>query len=61
MFQIPIPCRPQKTFSVLVYEIPEDIPDEDIRYSLYKFQTVVEVTRLYHAGNFKFNNIYNLL
>ncbi|KAL4090655.1 hypothetical protein QTP88_025449 [Uroleucon formosanum] len=48
--KIPIPCRPQKTFSVLVYEIPEDIPDEDIRHSLYKFQTVVEVVRLYHAG-----------
>jgi len=51
MFQIPIPCRPQKTFSVLVYEIPEEIPDEDIRHSLYKFQTVVEVARIYHAGN----------
>ncbi|VVC36149.1 Hypothetical protein CINCED_3A013712 [Cinara cedri] len=48
--KVPIPCRPQKTFSVLVYEIPEDIPDEDIRHSLYKFQTVVEVTRLYHTG-----------
>jgi len=50
MLQIPIPCRPQKTFSVLVYEIPEDIPDEDIRHSLYKFQTVVEVARLYNTG-----------
>ncbi|XP_050423770.1 uncharacterized protein LOC126835317 [Adelges cooleyi] len=48
--KIPIPCRPQKTFSVLVYEVPEDIPDEDIRHSLYKFQTVVEVTRLYNTG-----------
>lgn len=57
MFQVPIPCRPQKTFSVLVYEIPEDIPDEDIRHSLYKFQTVVEVVRLYHTG--KKHTIYN--
>ncbi|XP_050524863.1 uncharacterized protein LOC126896262 [Daktulosphaira vitifoliae] len=48
--KIPIPCRPQKTFSVFVYEIPEDLPDEDIRHSLYKFQTVVEVTRLYNTG-----------
>jgi hypothetical protein len=45
-FQVPIPCRPQKTFTVFVLEIPEDIPEEDIRHSLYKFQSVVEVTRL---------------
>jgi hypothetical protein len=31
---------------VFVLEIPEDIPEEDIRHSLYKFQSVVEVTRL---------------
>jgi hypothetical protein len=31
---------------VLVSEIPEDIPVEDIRHSLFKFQSVVEVTRL---------------
>lgn len=60
LFQIPIPCRPQKTFSVLVYEIPEDIPDEDIRHSLFKFQTVVEVVRLYHTGNHcNFVNYFN--
>jgi hypothetical protein len=45
-FQVPIPCRPQKTFTVFVLEIPEDIPEEDIRHSLYKFQSVVEVARL---------------
>ncbi|XP_069704984.1 uncharacterized protein [Periplaneta americana] len=44
--KIPIPCRPQKTFTVFVLEIPEDIPEEDIRHSLYKFHSIVEVTRL---------------
>nr|CAD7394988.1 unnamed protein product [Timema cristinae] len=43
---VPIPCRPQKTFCVFVLEIPEDIPEEDIRHSLYKFHSVVEVSRL---------------
>jgi hypothetical protein len=46
LFQVPIPCRPQKTFTVFVLEIPEDIPEEDIRHSLYKFHSVVEVVRL---------------
>jgi hypothetical protein len=31
---------------VFVLEIPEDIPEEDIRHSLYKFRSVVEITRL---------------
>nr|CAD7596714.1 unnamed protein product [Timema genevievae] len=44
--KVPIPCRPQKTFCVFVLEIPEDIPEEDIRHSLYKFHSVVEVSRL---------------
>ncbi|PSN55412.1 hypothetical protein C0J52_11076 [Blattella germanica] len=44
--KVPIPCRPQKTFTVFVLEIPEDIPEEDIRHSLYKFRSIVEVTRL---------------
>ncbi|KAK7867407.1 hypothetical protein R5R35_003836 [Gryllus longicercus] len=44
--KVPIPCRPQKTFSVFVLEVPEDIPEEDVRHSLYKFNSVVEVTRL---------------
>lgn len=45
-FQVPIPCRPQKTFTVFALEIPEDIPEEDIRHSMYKFNSVVEVIRL---------------
>ncbi|CAH0388296.1 unnamed protein product [Bemisia tabaci] len=44
--KIPIPCRPQKTFVVFVLEVPEEIPEEDIRHSLYKFHSVVEVSRL---------------
>lgn len=44
--KIPIPCRPQKTFTIFVMEIPEDVPEEDIRHSLYKFNSVVEVCRL---------------
>ncbi|XP_073978529.1 uncharacterized protein isoform X2 [Rhodnius prolixus] len=45
--KVPIPCRPQKTFVVLVLDVPEDLPEEDIRHSLYKFQSVVEVTRVH--------------
>ncbi|XKL69139.1 hypothetical protein PGB90_006908 [Kerria lacca] len=44
--KVPIPCRPQKTFTIFVYEIPEDVPEDDIRHSLYKFRSVVEVCRL---------------
>ncbi|XP_021940918.1 uncharacterized protein LOC110840297 isoform X3 [Zootermopsis nevadensis] len=44
--KVPIPCRPQKTFTVFALEIPEDIPEEDIRHSMYKFNSVVEVIRL---------------
>jgi len=49
LFQIPIPCRPQKTFIIFVQEIPEDIPEEDIRHALYKLNSVVEVTRIVPA------------
>ncbi|CAB0002212.1 unnamed protein product [Nesidiocoris tenuis] len=45
--KIPIPCRPQKTFVVLVLDVPEDLPEEDIRHALYKFQSVVEVSRVH--------------
>ncbi|XP_014255600.1 uncharacterized protein LOC106670097 isoform X1 [Cimex lectularius] len=45
--KVPIPCRPQKTFVVLVLDVPEDLPEEDIRHSLYKFQSVVEVSRVH--------------
>lgn len=44
--KIPIPCRPQKTFSIFVFEVPEEVPEEDIRHSLYKFRSIVEVCRL---------------
>lgn len=44
--QVAIPCRPQKTFTLFVFDVPEDLPEEDIRHSLYKFNSVVEVVRL---------------
>ncbi|XP_065220083.1 uncharacterized protein LOC135845450 [Planococcus citri] len=44
--KIPVPCRPQKTFTIFVFEIPEEIPEDDIRHSLYKFRSIVEVYRL---------------
>ncbi|XP_050315695.1 uncharacterized protein LOC126750200 isoform X3 [Anthonomus grandis grandis] len=44
--KVAIPCRPQKTFSLLVHEVPIDLPEDDIRASLYRFSSVVEVTRL---------------
>ncbi|XP_055298233.1 uncharacterized protein LOC129566380 isoform X2 [Sitodiplosis mosellana] len=44
--KIPVPCRPQKTFTLFVFDVPEDIPIEDVRHSLYRFNSVVEVVRL---------------
>uniref|UniRef100_A0A182PKY6 Uncharacterized protein n=1 Tax=Anopheles epiroticus TaxID=199890 RepID=A0A182PKY6_9DIPT len=44
--KIAIPCRPQKTFMLYVFDVPEDLPEEDIRHSLYRFNSVVEVVRL---------------
>lgn len=44
--QVAIPCRPQKTFTLFVHDIPDDLPEEDIRFALYKFNSVVEVVRL---------------
>ncbi|XP_030755182.1 uncharacterized protein LOC115881714 isoform X2 [Sitophilus oryzae] len=44
--KVAIPCRPQKTFSLLVHEVPIDLPEDDIRASLYRYNSVVEVTRL---------------
>lgn len=41
-----IPCRPQKTFTLFVLDVPEDLPVDDIRHSLYRFNSVVEVVRL---------------
>ena len=44
--KIPVPCRPQKTFTLFVFDVPEEIPIEDVRHSLYRFNSVVEVVRL---------------
>ncbi|KAB0791749.1 hypothetical protein PPYR_03549 [Photinus pyralis] len=44
--KVAIPCRPQKTFSLLVMEVPSDLPEDDIRASLYRYTSVVEVTRV---------------
>ncbi|XP_062537019.1 uncharacterized protein LOC134205619 isoform X3 [Armigeres subalbatus] len=44
--KVAIPCRPQKTFMLYVFDVPDDIPVDDIRHSLYRFNSVVEVVRL---------------
>lgn len=44
--KVPVPCRPQKTFTLFVFDVPDDIPIEDVRHSLYRFNSVVEVVRL---------------
>ncbi|XP_028178454.1 uncharacterized protein LOC135084291 isoform X2 [Ostrinia nubilalis] len=48
---IAIPCRPQKTFTVYVYDVPDEVPEEDVRHALYKFTSVVEVVRLHFTGS----------
>ncbi|KAJ8705388.1 hypothetical protein PYW07_011215 [Mythimna separata] len=49
--KIAIPCRPQKTFTIYVYDIPDEVPEEDVRHALYKFTSVVEVVRLHFSGS----------
>ncbi|XP_046801317.1 uncharacterized protein LOC111689819 [Lucilia cuprina] len=49
--KIAIPCRPRKTFTLYVLDVPEDLPVEDIRHALYKFDSVVEVVRLHKYQN----------
>lgn len=44
--KIAVPCRPQKTFTLFVFDVPEEIPIEDVRHSLFRFNSVVEVVRL---------------
>ncbi|CAH0548764.1 unnamed protein product [Brassicogethes aeneus] len=44
--KVAIPCRPQRTYSLLVHEVPNDLPEDDIRASLYRYMSVVEVTRI---------------
>ncbi|KAK9754117.1 hypothetical protein QE152_g1516 [Popillia japonica] len=59
--KVAIPCRPQKTFSLLVNEVPLDLPEDDISYtekspfhlpeddiraSLFRYTSVVEVIRV---------------
>ncbi|XP_076678938.1 uncharacterized protein LOC143374574 isoform X2 [Andrena cerasifolii] len=50
--KVAIPCRPAKTFTVYVLDVPEELPEEDIRHALYKYRSVVEITRLpLNTGN----------
>ncbi|KAG7296870.1 hypothetical protein JYU34_019729 [Plutella xylostella] len=49
--KIAIPCRPQKTFTIYVYDVPDEVPEEDVRHALYKFCSVVEVVRLHFSGS----------
>lgn len=44
--QVAIPCRPANTFTVYVLDVPEEVPEDDIRHALYKYRSIVEVTRL---------------
>lgn len=46
LVKVAVPCRPQKTFTLFVLDVPEDLPVDDIRHSLYRFNSVVEVVRL---------------
>ncbi|CAL1678190.1 unnamed protein product [Lasius platythorax] len=44
--KVAIPCRPAKIFTVYVLDVPEELPEDDIRHALYKYRSIVEVTRL---------------
>lgn len=66
--KVAVPCRPQKTFTLFVFDVPEDLPIEDVRHSLYRFNSVVEVVRLIifpqHENNNpasgEFNSFYEI-
>ncbi|XP_046419480.1 uncharacterized protein LOC124179316 isoform X1 [Neodiprion fabricii] len=50
--KVAIPCRPAKIFTVYVLDVPEEVPEDDIRHALYKYRSIVEVTRLpLNTGN----------
>ncbi|EDW86374.2 uncharacterized protein Dwil_GK15406, isoform B [Drosophila willistoni] len=55
--KIAIPCRPRKTFTLYVLDVPEDLPVEDIRHAMYKFDSVVEVVRLHIYSSITTSNI----
>ncbi|CAK1595653.1 unnamed protein product [Parnassius mnemosyne] len=57
--KIAIPCRPQKTFTIYVYDIPDEVPEEDVRHALYKFTSVVEVVRFHYTGSPREGNTGN--
>ncbi|KAG7189029.1 hypothetical protein KM043_008622 [Ampulex compressa] len=44
--KVAIPCRPAKTFTIYVLDVPEELPEDDVRHALYKYRSIVEVTRL---------------
>lgn len=44
--KVVVPCRPHRTFSLVALDVPADLPEEDVRASLYRYGSVVEVTRL---------------
>lgn len=50
--KVAIPCRPAKIFTVYVLDVPEEVPEDDIRHALYKYRSIVEVARLpLNTGN----------
>lgn len=44
--KVVVPCRPHRTYSLLALDVPADLPEDDLRHSLYRYGSVVEVTRL---------------
>ncbi|XP_065351108.1 uncharacterized protein LOC135946711 [Cloeon dipterum] len=49
--KIVIPCRPMRTYIVYALDVPESVPVEDIRHALFKFQSVVEVSRVVSSSH----------
>ncbi|KAG8229530.1 hypothetical protein J437_LFUL004936, partial [Ladona fulva] len=46
-WKVALPCRPLRAYAVLVLDVPEEVPIEDIRFALRpKFPSVIDVVRL---------------
>lgn len=48
--KVAIPCRPRRTFTICVYEVPDEVPEEDLRLALRRYSTLIELCRLQQTG-----------
>lgn len=48
--KVAIPCRPPQSYSVLVLDVPRDLPEDDLRRALAGLRSLLTVARLPDTG-----------